>query len=506
VLFSRAFKSETTVDIYLDANATTPVLPRARAAAAAAMEADFGNPSSIHIAGLRARRCVDGARSISRRVLGAERGTLVFTSGATEGIQTAVLSALNDLKHRHTPGALVDMQLLYGATEHAAVSSALTHWNEVLGLRLPIRAIPVTTDGRHDIEWLRREARTAGLVCTMAVNNETGVISDIDAIEGALAGSRALWLVDGVQALGKLPMRLDARRIHYAAFSGHKIYAPKGVGLLYVREGAPFTPLMVGGGQEGAFRSGTENVPGIAAFAAVLEEVSRGDTFAGTETLRAFRSSLAAALRDAFPGVVFNAPESLCVPTTLNFSVPGLDSRTLLDLFESAGMRVSGGSACSSAKSSASHVLKAMGLPDWQASSAIRMSFGAADDAELIAEACRRIREVGLSLPGEPASIDITARELLALFENGNAPLMVDVREQTEHDTHPSPWPGAYKAPLSTLDGELPRIFGVARESRVVFYCRSGNRSARAAMALRRMGHGDCWSLQGGIDAASAPA
>ncbi len=394
------------MEIYLDANATTPVLPQAREAALAVMAEDFGNPSSIHGTGLKARALMDGVRARARRVLGADSGRLLFVSGATEGIQTAVLSALTALRDRADRPAL----LLYGATEHKAVPEALRHWQALLGLDMQLLAIPVNRDGRHDLGWLRAHAPRAGLVCTMAANNETGVISDLDGIAEVLVGSPALWLVDGVQALGKLPLKLAQRRIDYAPFSGHKLYAPKGIGLLYVRDGAPFTPLLAGGGQEGALRAGTENMSGIAALGAVLAALEDGRTFGDAATLAGFRDQLAAALKTAFPQVVFNAPPALCLPTTLNFSVPGVSARLLLDLFDAAELRVSGGSACSAAAARPSDVLTAMGLPAWQAASAVRLSFGPVADPAFITEACARIRGCGEALRDSGLAADVPAR------------------------------------------------------------------------------------------------
>jgi cysteine desulfurase len=386
------------MEIYLDANATTPVLAQARSAALAAMAEDFGNPSSMHSTGLQARALMDAVRARARRVLGAPGGQLLFVSGATEGIQTAVLSALSALRGARSGGADGPKYLLYGATEHKAVPEALKHWNALLGLDLQVLAIPVGRDGRHDLAWLRAHAPQAGLVCTMAANNETGVISDLDGIEAALADSPARWMVDSVQALGKLSLNLAGRRIDYAPFSGHKLYAPKGIGLLYVREGAPFMPLMAGGGQEGALRSGTENMSGIAALGAVLAALEEGGTFGDEACLARYRERLADALQDAFPGLVFNAAPALCLPTTLNFSVPGLSSKLLLDLFDAADVRVSGGSACSAAKAQPSYVLEAMGLPAWQTASAVRLSFGPACDAGFIDQACARLRACGDAL------------------------------------------------------------------------------------------------------------
>jgi len=238
------------------------------------------------------------------------------------------------------------------------------------------------------------------MLCTMAANNETGVISDLSAIAQLLQGrgADAYGMVDCVQALGKRKLNLAATRIDYAPFSGHKLYAPKGIGMLYVRAGAPFTPLMMGGGQEAGLRSGTENMAGIAALGAVLAALDDGKTFRSHAELVAFRAQLVASLERAFPGIVFNMPFDLSLPTTLNFSVPGLSSKELLDLFDAARVRVSSGSACSAAKALPSYVLEAMHVPQWRASSAIRLSFGPQIDAATIAAACARIERCGEAL------------------------------------------------------------------------------------------------------------
>jgi len=161
------------------------------------------------------------------------------------------------------------------------VSESLAHWNRLLGTGLTLHALPVDASGRHRLDILRDLAPRAAMVCTMAANNETGTISDLDGIARVLvdAGGGAYWMVDCVQALGKLPLDLANTRIDYAPFSGHKLHAPKGIGMLYVRDGAPYTPLMIGGGQEGGQRSGTENMAGIAALGAVLAALEEGTTF-----------------------------------------------------------------------------------------------------------------------------------------------------------------------------------------------------------------------------------
>jgi cysteine sulfinate desulfinase/cysteine desulfurase-like protein/rhodanese-related sulfurtransferase len=391
-------------DIYLDANATSPVLPAAIAAAVEAMETSFGNPSSSHATGLRAKRILDTTRARARRVLGAGPGRVLFTSGATEGIQTAVLSALVAVRERRAAGEDCGDLLVYGATEHKAVSESLAHWNRLLGTGLALQPLPVDATGRHRLDVLRDLAPRAAMVCTMAANNETGAISDLDGIARVLreSGSKAYWMVDCVQALGKLPLDLANTRVDYAPFSGHKLHAPKGIGILYVRDGAPYTPLMIGGGQEGGQRSGTENMAGIAALGAVLAALEEGTTFRGHAQLAAMRDRLAAALRDAFPAIVFNAPFEHTLPTTLNFAVPGVSSKDLLDLFDAAGVRVSAGSACSAARAAPSYVLDAMGLPLWRSGGAVRLSIGPLADDAFVDAACARIRHCGDALRTSP--------------------------------------------------------------------------------------------------------
>jgi cysteine sulfinate desulfinase/cysteine desulfurase-like protein/rhodanese-related sulfurtransferase len=645
-------------EIYLDGNATTCVLPAAIDAAVQAMRDCFGNPSSTHATGLKARAMMDGVRQRAKRLLGVGSGRIMFNSGATEGIQTAVLSALCALRERRERGEAVGSLLVYGATEHKAVPEALAHWNRLLGLHLELRKLAVDSDGRHDLAALRAMAPQAAFVCTMAANNETGVVSDLAGIEAALEGSSALWMVDCVQGLGKLALDLGNTRIDYAPFSGHKLYAPKGVGMLYVREGAPYTPLVMGGGQEAGLRSGTENMAGIAALGAVLAALETGGTFRTPAELHGFRDQLAASLRAAFPGIVFNAPFDKALPTTLNFSVPGLSSKELLDVFDAANVRVSAGSACSSAKAAPSYVLDAMGLPAWRSSSAVRMSFGPLVGAETIAEACVRIercaqalRQAGLldasaalgtSVPdgvlqlslagnhtwllldapsrqcividpqaelaeridsllrshgyhltarlathdegdwpadgnslafgahtlrrvkldagqaayllckGEQVDYAFTGAAMLAaldgkvpadallcpgreelnpcctslraeaqagtagadvnldsvalarLLEEQPRAVLVDVRESYEHAACIPGGRTALSVPLSRLAAFVPGWLGAGEQPPLVFLCRSGNRSAKAAQCLRRLGYRQAYSLGGGI-ALAAP-
>jgi len=493
-------------EIYLDGNATSSVLPAAVEAATQAMEQGFGNPSSSHLAGQRAKAVLEAVRRRAARVLGSGDGRLMFNSGATEGIHTAVLSALAALRERRTDGQPIGRWLLCGATEHKAVPESLAHWNRLLGLDLEIIELPVGRDGRHDLARLQSLAPDTALLCTMAANNETGVVSDLAGIEAVLAdtGSPAYWLVDCVQALGKLPLALAATRIDYAPFSGHKLYAPKGIGMLYVRAGAPFTPLMVGGGQEAGWRSGTENMAGVAALGAVLQALEAGGTFRSPQELAAFRDQLADSLRRAFPGLHFNAPFDKALPTTLNFSVPDVASAELLGLFDAAGVRVSAGSACSSGRGQPSPVLAAMQLPAWCSASAVRMSFGPLVDAATIRAACDAITRCGAALaarqPGEDHAIPDTAALGAFLRRHPDATL-IDVREAHEHAADGALQIGARTAvnvPM-TQGAEDASAWLAGGTGPLVFICRSGQRARLAAASMRRRGHAQAWHLATGL-------
>ncbi|MEW6998976.1 aminotransferase class V-fold PLP-dependent enzyme [Colwelliaceae bacterium BS250] len=386
-------------EIYLDNNATTPVLAQAAEAAIHTMNFCYGNPSSSHMTGIRAKYILESTRKLARQVTGAVSGDIIFTSGATEGIQTSIISAL--IASRQPANSIAKPVLLYGATEHKAVPETLKHWNDILNVGADVVAIPVDENGILDFSFIEANIANALMICTMAANNETGVFQDLTALEHVIRSNNkdVLWMVDSVQALGKLDMDLANTTIDYAPFSGHKLYGPKGIGVLYVRDSAPYTPFIAGGGQESGLRSGTENLPGIAALNAIfnlLNDVD-DDTFKSHDVLVSYRAQLEQTLRKVFPKIVFNHNFDYSLPTTLNFSVKGLSSKDIMDLFDAARIRVSSGSACSS-KVTGSYVLDAMAKPKWQSEGAIRMSFGPASTQQEIDAACVAIENAVAAL------------------------------------------------------------------------------------------------------------
>jgi rhodanese-related sulfurtransferase len=227
-------------------------------------------------------------------------------------------------------------------------------------------------------------------------------------------------------------------------------------------------------------------------------------------------------LRECFPGIVFNAAFETSLPTTLNVSVPGVDAQHLIDLLDAAGLRVSGGSACSAVRAEPSYVLQAMGLPAWQTRCAVRLSFGLADDSSFVDEACARLRDCGKVLrsgvarcgvPDTPPNgdnggvdddagfkdLEMSASALRQALQAWPRPLLVDVREEGEQVLRPVAELGAEPVPLSCLADALPRWSKLPPDTVVVFVCRTGKRSTRAAHALRRQGHANAWSLAGGL-------
>lgn len=411
--------------VYLDCNATTHTHPLALQTAREAMELCYGNPSSTHISGLHAKSFLESAREAAAVAVGAnDPEEIIFNSGATEGIQSSIFSVLfHLLRQFRETGRLQRWHILYGATEHKAVPAAIQHWSEVLGLPVEIESIPVDSNGILDLEFMESRLAQTALICTMAVNNETGVIQPLERISELLAtseGRGCLWFVDGVQALGKVPIRLSELGAHYSCFSGHKLNAPKGIGFLWVHKDAPFTPMIVGGGQERGKRSGTENLPGAAAFGRILKALNdpKDSIFMSHSQLEECRQKLISTLSRCFPTLVWNADLQHCVPTTLNFSVEGVSSRELMNALDAAGVRVSGGSACSSGKTTESHVLSAMSLPKWRSQNAIRLSFGPANTPAEIDAACLAVQQAGEALrascmiPALPASADQVAEFL----------------------------------------------------------------------------------------------
>jgi cysteine desulfurase len=353
---------------YLDWNATAPLRPEARAAFVAALD-ELGNPSSVHREGRAARRLVELARQQVAALVGAAPGDVVFTSGATE----ANMLALTPTFEPSAPHPGRCGRLLVSKIEHPSVRS---------GGRFPsnmVEEIGVTDDGITDLSLLAARlatlAETPPLVSVMAANNETGVIQPIAEVAAMVHQAGGLLHVDAVQVAGRIQADINEMGADLLSISAHKLGGPMGVGALVRRAGAPaiVEPHIKGGGQERGARAGTENVAGIAGFGAAAA-AARETMVEDGRRMRMLRDRLEAGLRSDSVVIFGEGAERL--PNTSLFAAPGLKAEIALIKLDLAGFAVSSGSACSSGKVAASHVLAAMGVAPELASGAIRMSIG----------------------------------------------------------------------------------------------------------------------------------
>ena len=351
--------------VYLDHAASAPLRPEAREALLSFLDGRFGNPSSIHRFGREARAALEDARARLARVIGADPAEIVFTRAGTEADNLAVLGRGRvDGSHLAAVSAI----------EHKAVLASAHAATEDFDCELYL--LDVDEHGVISMETV--EAALSGspaVVSVMWANNEMGALQPVAEIAARCRAAGVAFHSDAVQALGKVPVRVDEVAADLVAFSAHKVGGPKGVGALYVRRGTRLHPLLHGGGQERGMRPGTEDVAGAAGFAAAAEgaEAERETAMA---RIGALRDRLEAGLRAAVPGLVVNAAGAPRLPTIGNVSVPGADPEALLMGLDLEGIAVSSGSACSSGAVEPSHVLTAMGIPPELAGPSIRFSLG----------------------------------------------------------------------------------------------------------------------------------
>lgn len=377
--------------VYLDYNATTPVAPAVADAVAAALVGTFGNPSSLHAAGQRARRVLDEARGVVAGLIGGQPGEVVFTSGGTESDNLAIRGALEAAPAGRR-------RLLVGATEHEAVLNTA----RALERRgWPVTLVPVSREGVVSPEALAPLlGPDAALVSIMVANNETGVVQPVAELAALARAAGAVFHTDAVQAIGKVDVDVRALGVDLLSLSAHKFGGPKGAGVLWLRRGVAMAGVLTGGRQERNRRPGTENVPAIAglAIAAMTARAHHGCR----ALVRARRDRLEAGILAAIAGTSVNGGGAERVVNTSSVSFGGVEAESLLIALDLEGIEVSTGSACSSGTLEPSHVLRAMGLPPSRVQSAIRFSLGpeTSDEEidrvlEVLPRVVARLRRIG---------------------------------------------------------------------------------------------------------------
>jgi cysteine desulfurase len=363
------------VRIYLDYNATAPVLPEVAAAVSRSLQETFGNASSVHAFGQQAKAEVDRARMAVAALISADPAEIVFTSGGTEGDNLALRGAAEALEptgRRH---------LVTTGIEHEAVLSTVAAL-ERRGWTATI--LPVDSSGLLRPEVLAEALRPeTSLVSVMHANNEIGTIQPVAELAAIARRHGALFHTDAVQSAGKIPISVRALGVDALALSAHKFGGPKGVGALWVRRGVRLLPQQTGGRQERGRRAGTENVPGIVGMG-VAAGVAAETLDAFGPGLAALRDRLEQAVLDSVPGTAVNGDRRMRVPNTTNIGFDGIEAESLLIALDLEGIAVSTGSACSSGSLEPSHVLRAMGLPHARARNSLRFSLGPATTADQI--------------------------------------------------------------------------------------------------------------------------
>ena len=370
--------------VYLDHNATTPVDPAVLEAMLPYFSAEFGNASSIHSYGQQARAAVERARESVAALIGARAADVVFTSGGTEADNLAIFGVVDAsrLEHKH----VVTTQI-----EHHAVLNTC----QALETRgVEVTYVPVSADGVVDPDDVRRALRPDTLlISVMHANNELGTVQPLEEIGRIAAEADVYFHSDAVQSVGKIPVDVEALGVDLLSLSGHKIFAPKGVGALYVRSGTRMKPMFFGGHHQRDRRPGTENVAAAVGLGKAAE-MARAKLPTDSERVAQLRDRLESELESRIPCIRVNGKNARRTPNTTNIAFSYVEGESLVIALDLKGVACSTGAACSSGAVEPSHVLTAIGLPPEEARASLRFSLGAGNTSEDLEFALSVIPEV----------------------------------------------------------------------------------------------------------------
>ncbi len=374
--------------IYLDNNATTPVLPEVFEAMRPFFIDEFGNASSIHHHGQHARAAVESARELVAALLGARPAEIVFTSGGTEADNLAIFGLVRPGDH-----------VISSVIEHHAVLNSCKHLEQI---GCDVSYVQVDGRGLINPDDVRRALRpNTRLITIMMANNESGVLQPVEEIGAIAAEADVYFHTDAVQAAGKVPIDVGRIRCDLLSISGHKMHAPQGIGALYVRKGTLIQPLLYGGRHERARRAGTENTPGIVALGKAAEIAHDGFVRGEPDRMSTLRDRIESFVLDNVEAVGVNGAGAPRVPNTTNIWFDYIEGEALVIALDLKGAAVSTGAACSSGAIEPSHVLTALGLSGDRARASIRFSLGKQNTAadvdfllELLPATVARLREL----------------------------------------------------------------------------------------------------------------
>lgn len=352
--------------IYMDNNATTAVAPEVLEAMLPYLQNWYGNPSSMYDFAVKPAEAIKKARQQVADLVGAQPEEIVFTSCGTESDSTAIFSAL----HRQPDKT----HLVTTRVEHPAVKNLCANLENLTGRKYRITQLPVDSEGQLDLQQYRDSLTDdTAIVSIMWANNETGVLFPVEEMAKIAKERGILFHTDAVQATGKVSMHLDDSAIDFLSSSGHKLHAPKGVGFLFVRKGAPYMPFLTGGHQEQGRRGGTENVASIVGLGKACE-LAKANMTEENRKVRALRDKLEEGLLSRVPKSILNGHKTNRLPGTCNISFEYVEGEAILLHLNRHGICASSGSACTSGSLEPSHVLRAMGVPFTAAHGSVRFS------------------------------------------------------------------------------------------------------------------------------------
>jgi cysteine desulfurase len=361
---------------------------------------EFGNPSSAHYFGQRARHAVEHARGAVAALIGARPSEIVFTSGGTEADNAAIIGVIGHALRNPQKSSPGPVHVITTQIEHEAVLNAC---HALERSAISVSSVPASGNGIVDPAAIRAAIRPETvLISVMYANNEIGTIQPINQIGAIAAENDVLLHTDAVQAIGKLPVDVNQMSVDLLSLSAHKFYGPKGSGALFIRKGTELEAFLHGGGNERGRRAGTENVPAIVGLGKAAE-LARAELAERAARFRELRDLLEQKMLSRIPGARVNGDATRRVPNTSNLMLPGVDSESLVIALDLAGLACSAGAACSSGAVDPSHVLTAIGLSAVEARSSIRLSVGRSNTREEMDEAAEIIFAAVLRQRGVPA-------------------------------------------------------------------------------------------------------
>jgi cysteine desulfurase len=442
----------------------------------------YGNPSSLYGIARKSAEIMEQSRQYVADAIHADPHEIYFTGCATES-NNAVLKSLSNHFYPNKK------KIISTPIEHPSLINTL----EFLKTQgIVVEYCPVDRQGRVLLAELENMIdEDTFLICCVLANNEIGTIQDLPALTRLARRHDVLVLSDCVQALGKIPLDVHGWGIDYASFSAHKLYGPKGVGALYVKQGRPFAPFLHGGHQEDGMRAGTESLHNIAGFGAACKDINK--LLAHADKIQGLKRQFIQRLREIKPDCVINSPETDCLPNTISVTFPNVSNAGLMAMLDYHGIAVSAGSACSTQEDKPSHVLKAIGLSDQAAQETIRVSLGCSTSARDIRYATRVFQDYfqGRALPINV----ITPAQLNEAMLFDAQTYVLDVRPQFQRERFPG-LPNSHQASFVSIEKYLPQL---PRDKHILVACQNGRLSYIVAHYLKAKGFEQVSNLQAGV-------